>query len=101
MAVGITSYGSYASYRRLKRAAIAQVLGIPTGGSPTGSLMGGGTIAGFTVPMSPWAARSQWVLAMPNFSASYVGSTARRRGKWWRFCAPNVACGLLVQVHVA
>jgi hydroxymethylglutaryl-CoA synthase len=31
MAVGITSYGSYVPYRRLKRAAIAQVLGIPAG----------------------------------------------------------------------
>ena len=31
MAVGITSYGSYVPYRRLKRAAIAQVLGIPGG----------------------------------------------------------------------
>ena len=29
--VGITSYGSYVPYRRLKRAAIAQVLGIPAG----------------------------------------------------------------------
>ena len=29
MAVGITSYGSYVPYRRPKRAAIAQVLGIP------------------------------------------------------------------------
>ena len=31
MAVGITSYGSYVPYRRLKRAAIAQVLGTPAG----------------------------------------------------------------------
>jgi len=31
MAVGIVSYGSYVPYRRLKRAAIAQVLGIPAG----------------------------------------------------------------------
>ena len=31
MAVGIISYGSYVPYRRLKRAAIAQVLGIPAG----------------------------------------------------------------------
>jgi len=31
MAVGITAYGSYVPYRRLKRAAIAQVLGIPAG----------------------------------------------------------------------
>src|SRR5262245_2815286 len=31
MTVGITSYGSYVPYRRLKRAAIAQVLGIPAG----------------------------------------------------------------------
>src|SRR5262245_38515603 len=31
MAVGIASYGSYVPYRRLKRAAIAQVLGIPAG----------------------------------------------------------------------
>jgi 3-hydroxy-3-methylglutaryl CoA synthase/uncharacterized OB-fold protein len=29
--VGITSYGAYVPYRRLKRAAIAQVLGIPAG----------------------------------------------------------------------
>ncbi len=29
--VGIVSYGSYVPYRRLKRAAIAQVLGIPAG----------------------------------------------------------------------
>ena len=29
--VGIISYGSYVPYRRLKRAAIAQVLGIPAG----------------------------------------------------------------------
>src|ERR1700756_2452494 len=28
---GIVSYGSYIPYRRLKRAAIAQVLGIPAG----------------------------------------------------------------------
>src|SRR5512138_2182079 len=31
MAVGITSYGSYVPYQRLKRSAIAQVLGIPAG----------------------------------------------------------------------
>ncbi len=31
MAVGITSHGSYVPYRRLKRAAIAEVLGIPAG----------------------------------------------------------------------
>ena len=31
MAVGITAYGSYVPYRRLKRAAITQVLGIPAG----------------------------------------------------------------------
>lgn len=31
MAVGIVSHGSYVPYRRLKRAAIAQVLGIPAG----------------------------------------------------------------------
>jgi hydroxymethylglutaryl-CoA synthase len=31
MAVGITAYGSYVPYRRLKRAAIAQVLGISAG----------------------------------------------------------------------
>src|SRR5919198_4245384 len=29
--VGIVSYGSYVPYRRLKRSAIGQVLGIPTG----------------------------------------------------------------------
>ncbi|MCC6764682.1 MAG: OB-fold domain-containing protein [Deltaproteobacteria bacterium] len=31
MTVGIASYGSYVPYRRLKRAAIAEVLGIPAG----------------------------------------------------------------------
>src|SRR5262245_27448420 len=29
--VGIVSYGSYVPYRRLKRAAVAQVLGVPAG----------------------------------------------------------------------
>jgi len=53
MAVGITSYGSYVPYRRLKRSAITQVLGIPAG-------KGERTVAGFdedSVSMAVEAAR--------------------------------------------
>src|SRR5512147_1384060 len=50
MAVGIVSYGSYVPYRRLKRAAIAQVLGIPAG-------KGERAVASFDETASRWPSK--------------------------------------------
>src|SRR5882762_8779004 len=68
--VGIVSYGSYVPYRRLKRSAIAQTLGIPAG-------KGERSVASFdedSVSMAVEAARDA-LRGAPPIQALYFATT--------------------------
>jgi 3-hydroxy-3-methylglutaryl CoA synthase/uncharacterized OB-fold protein len=96
--VGIVSYGSYVPYRRLKRAAITEVLGVPGG-------KGERAIASFdedSVSMAVEAARDALrATASPTIQALFFATTTPPYGEKLNAAAIGAATRLPVEIRAA
>jgi len=96
--VGIVSYGSYVPYRRLKRSAISQVLGIPAG-------KGERAVASFdedAVSMAVEAARDALrVTSAPSVQALFFATTTPPYGEKLHAAIVGAAARLPVEIRAA
>src|SRR5882724_5146656 len=96
--VGIVSYGSYVPYRRLKRSAISQMLGIPAG-------KGERAVASFdedSVSMGVEAARDAIAATKdPSIQALYFATTSPPYGEKLNAAIVGAATALPVEIRAA
>jgi 3-hydroxy-3-methylglutaryl CoA synthase/uncharacterized OB-fold protein len=95
--VGIVSYGSYVPYRRLKRSAISQVLGVPAG-------KGERAVASFdedSVSMGVEAARDALRSTSPSVQAVFFATTTPPYGEKLHAAIVGATIRLPVEIRAA